>query len=365
MNLTNLTVNRIIIHQIFQKTSDTMTPPEKSTEYTRFDIKAQMDFDSRVVGALGSDSKAVSMEIVDLDEKGLAALINKAVDDSDTDFINSSFDIAHKLARAQFEKGRAIGGGIVVVFTGTYGAADKKILGIMKADIHSGYEKVKTINGQISLKHIEDLLLTPSSRLYKTVGFCEKEEYDPLSLNLNDKWSVLISDNQISQMDGKAAAEYFYSTFAGCGYPETSARTTKFFYDATKNFILNLENKTSEEKYELTNALTTYLKLGQSSLVNPIDFAESFFGKEIIDDYRTHLKANQIPLTSFTKDVEHIKNQLKLHKVTFSNNVKIEADPDTFKNDILMETIEGDIDENGTTPEWTKIIIKSKLIIKK
>ncbi|ENZ1200874.1 nucleoid-associated protein [Acinetobacter baumannii] len=365
MTLTNLIVNRIIIHQIFQKTSDTMTPPEQSTEYTRFDTKAQMDFDSRVIGALGSDSKAVSMQIIDLDEKGLPALIDKAVNDTDDDFINSSFDIAHKLARAQFEKGRAIGGGIVVVFTGTYGIKDKKILGIMKADIHSGYEKIKTEGGQISLKHIEDLLLTPSSRLYKTVGFCEKTEYDPLSTNPNDKWSVLISDNQISQVDGKAAAEYFYSTFAGCGYPETSARTTKFFYDATKSFILNLDNKTSEEKYELSNALTTYLKLGQSILVNPIEFAENFFDKEVIDEYRNHLKASQIPLTSFTKDVEHIKNQLKLHKVTFSNNVKIEADPDTFKNDILMETIEGETDANGVSQEWTKIIVKSKLTIKK
>ncbi|MDG3556348.1 nucleoid-associated protein [Acinetobacter bereziniae] len=365
MSLTNLTVHRIIIHQIFQKTSDTMTSPEKSTEYTNFDTKAQMDFDSRVIGALGSDSKAVSMQIIDVDSLGLPSIINKAVDDSNDDFINSSYAIAHRLAKAQFEKGRSIGGGIVVVFTGTYGAMNKKIIGVMKADIHSGYEKITTENGQISLKHIEDLLLTPSSKLYKTIGFCEKLDYDKSSDNLNDKWSVLISDNQISQVNGKAAAEYFYSTFAGCGYPETSARTTKFFYDATKDFILNLNEKSSEEKYELSNALTTYLKLGQSSVVNPIEFAENFFEESIIDDYRNHLKDRKIPITSFTKDVEHIKNQLKLHKVTFSNNVKIEADPDTFKSDISIRTIEGEKDENGNIPEWTQIIVKSKLIIKK
>jgi len=365
MSLTNLTVNRIIIHQIFQKTSDTITPPEKSTEYTKFDEKAQVDFDSRVIGALGSDSKAVSMQIIDVESSGLPTIINKAIDDSDDEFINSSYAIANRLAKAQFEKGRSIGGGIVVVFTGTYGILDKKIIGVMKADLHSGYEKITTENGQISLKHIEALLLTPSSKLYKTIGFCEKSDYAPSSTNLNDKWSVLISDNQISQVDGKAAAEYFYSTFAGCGYPETSARTTKFFYDATKEFILNLDNKNSEEKYELSNALTTYLKLGQSSVVNPIEFAESFFEKDIIDEYRNYLKDKKIPITSFTKDVEHIKNQLKLHKVTFSNNVKIEADPDTFKNDVSITTIEGDRDENGNVPEWTQIVVKSKLIIKK
>ncbi|OOW07594.1 nucleoid-associated protein [Acinetobacter sp. MF4640] len=315
--------------------------------------------------ALGSDSKAVSMQIIDVESSGLPSIINKAIDDSDDEFINSSYAIATRLAKAQFEKGRSIGGGIVVVFTGTYGILDKKIIGVMKADLHSGYEKITTENGQISLKHIEALLLTPSSKLYKTIGFCEKSDYAPSSTNLNDKWSVLISDNQISQVDGKAAAEYFYSTFAGCGYPETSARTTKFFYDATKEFILNLDNKSSEEKYELSNALTTYLKLGQSSVVNPIEFAESFFEKDIIDEYRNYLKDKKIPITSFTKDVEHIKNQLKLHKVTFSNNVKIEADPDTFKNDVSITTIEGDRDENGNVPEWTQIVVKSKLIIKK
>ncbi|WP_432729937.1 hypothetical protein [Klebsiella oxytoca] len=37
----------------------------------------------------------------------------------------------------------------------------------------------------------------------------------------------MISDYQISKADGKAAAQYFYQHFLGCGYPETSARTTK------------------------------------------------------------------------------------------------------------------------------------------
>lgn len=365
MSITNLSVHRIIIHQIFQKKSDTMETPEKSTEYTRFDTSAQMDFDSRVIGALGSDSKAVTMHIVDLETDSLPNIIDKAIDDNSEDFIESSYKIAYKLAKAQFEKGRNIIGGIVVVFTGTYGVSNKKILGVMKADIHSGYERVTTENGQISLKHIKHLLLTPSSKLYKTVGFCEKEDYDPSSTNLNDKWLVLISDNQISQVDGKASAEYFYNTFAGCGYPETSARTTKTFYEATKKFILDLDGKTTEEKYELTNALTTYLKLGQSSTVSPIEFAESFFDKKVIDDYRNFLRKREIPITPFTKDIEHIKNQLKLHKVTFGNNVKIEADPDTFSKDITIEPIQGEPDENGSPTEWTKIIIKSRLIHKK
>lgn len=342
-----------------------VTTPIKSEQYTNFAPSAMTDFEARVITSLGEDSKAVEMQILDQSKDDLPHLVNTCIDDSNEDFIDSSYKIACKLAQAQFDKGRGISGGIVVVFTGKYGYPQTKLIGILKAEIHSGYEKlINPKTGQISLKHIEDLLLTPNSKLFKTVGFCEKSAYDPASDDLNEKWSVLIFDSQINQADGKVSAEYFYRKFAGCGYPETSARTTKQFYEATKDFIRKLE-KTSEEKYELINALTTYLKVNKSSTVDPNDFAETYFDTKTRDDYKVHLSKNNIPTTAFTKDLEHIQTQLKLHKVTFSNNVKLEADPETFKNDVSVESIQGDLDEHGKPQQWTKIIVKSQLIIKK
>ncbi len=366
MPLINLTVERIIIHQIFQKTSDTFTLPVKSEEYTNFDPNAMSDFEARIIQSLGTDSKAVTMKILDQNNvQDLPYLVNLCVDESNSDFIESSYQIAEKLARAQFHKSSAISGGIVVVFTGKQGHPQRKLLGIIKAELHSGYEKlVDQMTGQISLKHIQELLLTPNSRLFKTVGFCENLNYDPASTDLNDKWTPLIFDSQISKADGKASAEYFYRKFAGCGYLESSARTTKQYYDVTKNFILQLD-KPSEEKYDLLNALTTYLKLDKSSAVDPTDFANKYFDIDTCDRYRNHLTENKIPTSSFIKDIEHIRTHLKLLKYTFSNNVKLEADPEVFNKDVIVTSIKGDRDENGDIPQWTQIIVKSQLIVKK
>ncbi|TOE35574.1 hypothetical protein CGJ45_24295, partial [Vibrio parahaemolyticus] len=79
-------------------------------------------------------------------------------------------------------------------------------------------------------------------------GFFAKEAdiSDKTNNNLNDVWHVSISDSQISQTDGKAAAHYFYSSFLGCGYPESSARTTREFYEATCEFLTSMD--ISDEK---------------------------------------------------------------------------------------------------------------------
>lgn len=85
----------------------------------------------------------------------------------------------------------------------------------------------------------------------------------------------MISDYQINKTEGKAADQYFYSDFLGCGYPQISARTTKQFYDSTISFIETL--KVSEAKRnDIINALTTYLKVDTSSTISASEFAEKY-----------------------------------------------------------------------------------------
>ncbi|MFG0588271.1 nucleoid-associated protein [Acinetobacter sp. YQ_14] len=365
MSICNLKVDRIIIHQIYRKESDHIKPPEKGEQYLNFAPSAMADFEHRVIISLGEDSKAIEMQILDQGSDDLPTLIDNCINDSDYDFKESSYKIAYKLAQAQFDKGRGISGGIVVIFTGKQGYPQSEILGVLKAEIHSGYEKyIDPITKQISLNHIEELLLTPNSRLFKTVGFCKKQNFDPASKDLNDKWSVLIFDSQINQADGKVSAEYFYRKFAGCGYPETSARTTKLFFETTREFIQNL-NIPTEKKYELFNALNTYLKVDKSPTIDPNDFAESYLDIDIRDSYKAHLTNNSLPVTAFTKDIKFIETKLKLHKVTFGNNVKLEADPHTFETDVIIKPYIEESEDGKNSQKWTQIIVKSELIVKK
>jgi hypothetical protein len=361
MQIVSLSINRIIIHQVYRRDEEgKKVSPLQSHEYINFDQNAMAAFKSRIIDAIGEGSNAVQMEIVNQDTNDLPILVNKMIDQDLDTFSVSSFDAAKKLSDSQ--QSRSIPGGIVVVFSGTHGHHQKNFLGIIKAEVHSAYEKeINPTTKEISLKFVEEVLLTPSSKLYKTAGYFEKSEYDKSSSDLNEKWHVLISDYQINKAEGKAAAKYFYSDFLGFGYPQTSARTTKLFYDSTKQFISELEIP-EPKKSDLINALSTYLKVDTASTISVSSFASSYFDDlDVQDSYSSFMEESGLPTIAFTKDIEHVAGKLSTRKVSFSSNVKITAPSDVFKSRITLEAIEGDADENGTPAVWTKVIIKDKI----
>lgn len=364
MHLLDLKISKIAIHQIFQRDlGGNKKPPLQSHELIRFDTTAMETFKQRVINALGSQSKAVNMAIVNQGSNDVATIISKLNDADDTNFLALSFKIADKLADAQ--KKKKIPGGIVVVFKGTFGTMDnrKTIIGIMKAEIHSAYEKTKNeLTNEISLKYVEEALLTPSTKLFKTAGFAEISQIiadDSDELNLNNYWEVHISDSQISQTDGKAAAQYFYADFLGCGYPESSARKTKAFYDATCSFIDNLE-VTAEKKNDLRNTLVSYLKLENSETVSAIEFSDRYFSLETRDFYTEYLEEQGLPATAFIKDTQHIASKLKMRKLSFHNNIKLTAPTDSFKELVQIKTIEQN--EQGEPVKWTNILVKDQIV---
>lgn len=363
MHLYNLNIDKIVIHQIFQRAEDgKVIQPKKSSELTLFAESAMGAFISRVRDAIGEDSRAVQMEIADQSESSLVVVVNKMSNEKDENaFINHSYELAQKLTSSQHSRG--IPGGILVIFSGMYGEPQRRCIGLIKADVYSAYEKLEDeLTKRISLKFIEEVLLTPASKLYKTAAFFEKPIVNEESEDLNDKWAVYVSDNQISQSEGKASAQYFFSDFLGFQYRSTSAKTTKEFYDATTKFLAELD-KPEEDKSDLYNALSIYLKVNTSPMISSSEFAETYFGEpELIDSYTGYMESMGLPREAFTKDIDFIKNRLSLRKVSFNNKIKLTAPSEIFKKLVDIESIEGDADETGERPQWTKIIVKDKII---
>lgn len=358
MQLLNLEIDRLIIHQVFKRNSDgELVAPQQSHELTRFAESAMDEFKKRVRDALGEGSKAVQMDITAFEEGKLPHLVNNLIDQNDEDFISNSYKIAEKLAEAQYSKGMP--GGIVVVFTGSQGIPKSRFLGIIKAEVHSGYEKETNQSGEISLKFVEELLLTPGTKMYKTAGFFEHNRSSESS-DLNEKWNVLVSDFQINKSDGKAASQYFYESFLGCGYKPSSARTTKLFYETASSFISGLDVP-EEQKYDLVNALTTYLKVDTSETISVGDFGERYLETDHGDLFKEYMEDKGLPTTAITKDVSEIASKLRYRKLKFSKKIVIQAPSQTFKDLIDIEQIEGDADESGSNQIWTKVVIKDRI----
>lgn len=360
MNFVELDIDKIAIHQVFPRGEDGKeVTPEKGTELIKFDEVALNDFKQRIYNSLGHDSSAVEMIITDQEEGATPYYINKFHNCSEHEFIDNSFKIAEKLSYAQ--KRRGMSGGIVVVFSATYQYNKLPFIGIIKADIYSGYAKSQNKKtGIISLKHVKELLLTPSTKLYKSAGFFGREGSEN-SKDLNELWSIHISDYQIDKSDGKAAARYFYKDFLGCDYPETSARTTKRYFELACNFI-NAMEISEERRTLLHNALYADLKAGISQKVDPMDFAGSYMTTLDVDNFRNYLEDSDFPVAPFIKDTEYITSKLKNRGVKFSKNIIISAPSEVFEEIITIETMKGDVQEDGYAPTWTKILIKDRII---
>jgi hypothetical protein len=361
MDIINLYIDKIVIHQIFQRNIDgSKRDPNTSNDFIKFDVVALNTFRTRITSALGLKSKAVPMAILNQGKADLSSMVNQLHSLKDQDYIDASCGIASRLADSQ--KIKSTPGGILVVFSGHYtnskNPSKRKFVGIMKAEIHSAYEKLEDkLTKEISLKYVEEALLTPATKLYKTAGFFERRD-SKVSGDLNEFWDVLVSDNQIAKGDGKAAAKYFYSDFLGCCYPESSARTTREFYNATCAFLDGLDIS-DEERSGLYNSLVTYLKHDKSEVINPIEFAESYLADDQIDIFSDYLESCGLP-TAFTKDIEQITSKLEYRKLSFSKKVNITAPAEAFKNLIEITSIEQD--ENGFPVEWTNILVKDVIV---
>ncbi|WP_407289500.1 nucleoid-associated protein [Raoultella planticola] len=360
MNILKLKIEKIAIHQIFiREDPKTIKKPVKGKELIKFDETAMQDFKKRVLDSLGNGSSAVRMVIADQAECKTPSIINKLHGLDEKEFIDTSYLIAERLAAAQTTKN--ISGGIVVVFSATYNHNELKFVGIIKADIHSAYQKAVDPNTQeISLTYVKEVLLTPSTRLYKSAGFFMQENAEETA-DLNTSWLVDISDYQIDKSDGRAAAKYFYQDFLGCDYPLTSARTTKQYFELTSNFI-NKMDISEEERSDLHNALYSDLKANRSIKVSPIDFANSHMSDVDVDNFREYLEEYDFAVEPFIKNLDHITSKLKSRRVRFSRDIRISAPSDVFEGLIEMETFPGEKQEDGSTPTWTKLLIKDRII---
>ncbi|OBU41667.1 hypothetical protein CTM76_17000 [Photobacterium phosphoreum] len=139
----------------------------------------------------------------------------------------------------------------------------------------------------------------------------------------------------------------------------TSARQTKDFYDYTCSFIDKLEIS-AEDKNDLRNSLVSYLKVENSERVSAIEFSDRYFSIENRDLYVEYLELRELPVTAFTKDIEHITSHLKMRRLSFSKNIKIIAPSDLFQQLVQIKTIERN--EVGDAVKWTNILIKDQIV---
>ncbi len=355
----NLTIDKVIIHEVYRRgDSREIIPPTFSNSLLTLDQKSIEALGDRIVTAMGKASQSMEMDIINSEVGDLVSIAKVLASAEDEDFIQQSQAIATKLSNAQNR--RDIPGGILVIFSGLSGHPAVKVIGAIKAEIHSGFTKHYGEKGELTLQFLTDLILTPQTKLYKIGAFVEVDAKADVA-EFPAGWKAVIYDDLMTSSNRLGAAQYFYEGFLGCAFPETNARYTKEFHDLTKNFIQSL-NITEEGKIDLHNALITYLKTDQNANLEVAGFSQQYFNnEEIRDSYVNYMEEKEFPQNAIQKDLQDVATSLKFRRVTFGGGIKLLVPSEIFEAKVKMRVIDGAVDENGQIPKWTEIIIKDRI----
>lgn len=345
----NLRFNRIILHNVYKPDDEGAVTPFLSTVLTVLEGEGLEKLQQRISSVLGSGSHSLQMLIAQDGASSCFHAATRLLNDDDEGFITNSAELAQLHTAAHSSKQWP--GGTLVVIDGTAGAANKRCLFIIKAEQQAGFVGREEAD-RVVMDFLDSLILTPQSKLYKVGVFVElnQNSVDSDIRSISD-FEAYIFDSNIKAKDDRKAARYFYSGFLGLRIPENAEQRTRDFFEYTTSFI-NEADISTEEKFDLKQALYTYLKTDQSNTIQSSSFAEQFMGEDIRDDYASYMSSKSFPENATVKDNSLMASRLKNRRMKFSSNVQVTAPAEGFNENIQI--IESNI-------EYTTIKIKGKL----
>jgi hypothetical protein len=332
---TNMRIKRIIIHQIYKRDeANIMVPPFLSSACCIQDFKYTSKVRDRIVNSMGKESHSIRMEIVDHDEKSVYKAISDYWQDNTDDekFIELSKSITQMLSETQ--NSRRYPDCAVICIDGTVQEIDKPFFCIIKAERQDGFS-LKLESESLNLSYIDEIFMTKNEKFQKIGIFIDNairgRDIEPKDVD------TFIFDSNTDSSISKSKAEYFYKTFLGLGFRRDSNLLTLNFVEHTKNFINGLNEINDINKIELSTALLSYIKAEGRETINPSDFAkDNFENPELIDKYTNYLTQHSIDMSSIHKDTSMLGNILKVRKLVFSNNVKLQIPADEFEDSIEL-----------------------------
>lgn len=354
MNIANLEIERVIVHEVVRASEFNERPPILSDRLIPLDGHGKELVGKRLVSTVASGSHCVDVTVDDATAGSPFDHATTMLDAKDTAFVEASQHLAKSLSTAQTAGPIKSGSAIFVQGTCSAEGQQSRFLAIIKADSDQGfYKQVK--DDQVILNYVSDMVLGESQRLIKIAFFIEDHEPDPLdegasSLRRPEEFSVKVFDHMMQNSGEGNAAIYFYSTFLKCRLADNAARNTKIFYQTAREFI-NQMKVAQEEKVEFYGDLVAYLR-GNRATLEPRTFARDVLPQAHHDPFIK--KCREMGLTqAFTKNLDLLKRKLSRQSVKFSSNVTLYAPPDVFRESVKIS--------NASIDGWTELKIRGTI----
>lgn len=350
----DLTIEKIIVHRIFQKDANKqIQQPDTSDDLVHLTSQNGKDaLQKRIRDALGNKSHGIEMTVASTDHDSFFALATSMLRGDDADFIDQSKVLAKSLTKAQSTSNAL--GGVLAVISGRVGSSSLPYLAVIKAEPQEGFQAVKE-SGKMTIKYIDDLLLTESQRLYK-IGFLVETLSSPPDddgvFDVNN-YRCFLFDHLMTATETRNAAQYFYQTFLGMSIQSSSKKQTRDFFEFTKLFI-NTAAISDDDKMDLHEALRSELRSTSATISTNTFAVNNIQDAGLRTQYAQFMGSKGFPNYSINKDNDYIKNKLKnRRKYAFTNDVYISTPAEKADNYLTINK-----SEDGSE---TIVTIKGKL----
>lgn len=356
MIIENLKVGRIAIHEVFQRLDDRKpVPPIYADQLEVLPEEAITAFKERITEALSVQAKSIEMQIVDFDAGSHVANAANLIGANDKEFLANSRSAADRLVNAQMH--RNIPGGMLVVFDGTVGVANRAFVGTIKAETQSGFRRHEDEKKKIITEFLNNVFLTPATRLFKIAIFVQEDK----SQNLARGWRAFVFDSNISQSHREAAAQYFYEGFLGCVLPEDGAYETSRFFDLTKDFVRKSE-LSGEVKRKIVDALITFVQADNAKTFTADEFAQRHLPVHLRDSFGEFVDSKKFPMRAVVRDTSQMGSKLKRRRFRFGSDIEFSVTPEALsKKTVILKTGKAAEFGGAGTEFWTQITIKQPM----
>lgn len=351
MNINNVDISRVIVHEVVRASQITVRPPVLSDNLVVLDSKGKALVARRLVDTVASGSHCVDVTV---DDGGDGSPFDKAtamLDAAADGFVASSKHLAGSLSTSQTAGPIKSGSAIFVQGTCSVDGRHSRFIAIIKADSDQALNK--GVNGEgITLTYVSDMLLGESQRLIKIGFFIEESGRDTefTGRRHTEDFSVKVFDHLMQTFGNSDAAAYFYSTFLKCKLSHNAARQTKQFYEVTRSFIEEMPISQAE-RVAFHGDLISYFRQNRAT-IEPRTFAQDVLPQAQQDAFVR--KCHESGITqAFSKELDLIKGKLRRQSVKFSSNVTLYAPSEVFRDAVKIEKAS----EDG----WTKLKIRGTI----
>lgn len=347
----NLTVNRVAVHEVFQRRDDrSLPPPAYGDALEQLDTEAITILRLRMTEALST--KSLQMRIARYGHDSFLAAADNMIVADDKAFLTASQSLATKLAEAQIQ--RRIPGGMLIVFDGVVGAPSVPFIGVIKAETQAGFRRSNS-GGRAVIELLRNVFLTPATRLYK-IGVMLRDNDNAVK---PDGWRAFVFDSNISANNREAAAAYFYDGFLGCALPSDGPYETMRFFDLTKDFV-RAADIDGEKKRDIIDSLHVFVRDEQSPTFTAQEFGERYLPTDLHDTFLGYLDNKHFTPNAVVRDISQMGSRLRRRRFRFGSDVELVASSEALRQKVTISAIDGE-PMNGETPEWTQIIIRQRM----